>query len=129
MEIQNVEQLLEKISEQVKSMVKTETVIGDEFKLGEYTCKPVVRVGLGYGSGSGKGTSDSKFKKHNSGHGDGVGAGAGLGILPVGFLATKGDEIKFIPAGSKNGLNTLFEKIPDIVEKFADSETKKEESK
>lgn len=129
MEIQNVEQLLEKISEQVKSMIKTETVIGDEFTLGEYTCKPVVRVGVGFGSGSGKGTSNSKFKKNSCEHGDGAAAGAGLGVFPVGFLATKGDEIKFIPAGNKHGLNTLFEKIPDIVEKFADSNEKKEENK
>ena len=50
-----------------------------------------------------------------------------MGIFPVGFLATKGDEITFIPAGNKKGIHTLFEKIPDIVDKF--TEMKEKEAK
>jgi hypothetical protein len=35
----NFEQVFEKVSSSVKDMVNTETVIGDEFKIGEFTCK------------------------------------------------------------------------------------------
>jgi uncharacterized spore protein YtfJ len=57
----NFEQVFEKVSSSVKDMVNTETVIGDEFKIGEFTCKPVIKVGVGYVTGKGEGN----HPKHN----------------------------------------------------------------
>ena len=71
----NVEELLNKVSEQVKSFAKTDLVIGEEFKMGEFTCKPVIRVGVGFGSAGGEGD----HPKHK-GSGTGQGAAAGVGI-------------------------------------------------
>ena len=34
-----VEELLDKISGHLKEMTKTETIIGEEFTMGEYLCK------------------------------------------------------------------------------------------
>lgn len=126
MENSNVEQLLNKLSEHLKSMVKTDTVIGDEFTLGEYTCKPVIKAGFGMAGGSGTGTCSDTKHRHGNNEGTGTGGGAGIGIQPIGFLATRGDEIKFIPSGGKNGLSTLFEKMPDIMDKMMDLKEKKE---
>lgn len=116
----NFKEILEQVSEQVKSMANTKTVIGEEFELGEYKCKPVIKVGLGFGSGSGQvqGSHHQKFK--NKGDGNGTGAGGGVGIAPVGFLVSKGDEIQFISSGAKGGLSTLFEKMPEMMEKCMD---------
>ena len=119
----NVEELLEKISEKVKSFANTDLVIGEEFKIGEFTCKPVIKIGTGFGSGVGTGDPRKSKKKE----GEGGGAGAGIGIVPMGFLVTKGDEISFISAEKKKGLDTLFEKVPDLVEKMADMKEKKAE--
>lgn len=119
----NFENLLDKVSAHVKDMVSTETVLGDEFQLGEYSCRPVIRVGVGFGSGGGHG--DDNPKKC---HGNGGGAGAGIGIMPVGFLAAKKDEITFIPTSGKKGLDTLFEKLPEMMDKFAEMKSKKESS-
>ena len=116
----NVENLLEKVAEQVKGMAKTELVIGEEFKIGDFICKPVIKVATGYGSGMG--TGDSKKSKK----GEGGGAGAAIGVIPVGFLVARGDEISFIATEKKKGLNTLFEKVPDLVEKMVDIKEKKE---
>ena len=118
----NVEELLNKVSEQVKSFAKTDLVIGEEFKIGEYTCKPVIKVGTGFGSGVGVGDQPKGKKK-----GEGGGAGAAIGVIPVGFLVTRGDEISFITAERQKGLHTLLEKVPDLVEKVADIKEKKEE--
>ncbi|MBN1599226.1 MAG: GerW family sporulation protein [Bacteroidales bacterium] len=120
----NVDQLLDKISEHVKSMTKTETVLGEEFQIGNYTCKPVIRIGVGFGSGGGSG--DDPKRKCN---GTGGGAVAGIGISPVGFLVAKGDEISFIPSDKSKGLNALIDKVPDIMEKVADMKHGKEEKK
>ena len=116
----NVENLLDKVAEQVKGMARTELVIGEEFKIGDFICKPVIKVATGYGSGMG--TGDSKKSKK----GEGGGAGAAIGVIPVGFLVARGDEISFIAAEKKKGLNTLFEKVPDLVEKMVDIREKKE---
>ena len=113
-----VEELLDKVSEHVKSLASTETVLGEEFKIGEFTCRPVIKVGTGFGSGAGSG-DDPKGK----GSGTGLGAGAGIGITPLGFLTTKGDEISFIPSDKKTALSSLIEKVPDLVEKMADMKT------
>ncbi len=117
----NYENVFDKVSDNLKNLIKTETIIGEEFKIGEYTCKPVIKVGVGFGSGNGKG---EKGKKNFQGEHNG--AGAGLGISPVGFLATKGNEISFIPANNKNGISSIFEKVPDLVEKIMDMKNDKE---
>lgn len=106
------EQLLEKITDFIKSEAKTETVIGEQFELGKFKCVPVIKVGMGFGSGGGEGI-ENKGKK-----GEGMGAGAGMGIEPIGFLVTRGDEISFLEAGKTHGLAAAFEKVPDLIEKL-----------
>ena len=114
-----VDELLDKVSGHVKDLSDTETILGDEFKLGEYTCRPVIKIATGFGSGSGTG-NDPKKKAGGSG----TGAGAGLAVVPVGFLAAKGDEISFIATDRKTALSSLFEKMPDLVEKVAEMKNK-----
>jgi uncharacterized spore protein YtfJ len=119
-----IEALLDKVSEHVKSLASTETVLGEEFKLGEFTCRPVIKVGTGFGSGVGSGT-EPKTKNQGSGGG----AGAGIAVVPLGFLVTKGDEISFIPSDKKTALSSLLDKVPDLVEKVAEMKNKEKEEK
>lgn len=116
-----VEELLGKITEHIKTLATTSTVVGEEFQLGEFSCKPVIKIGTGFGSGAGGG-DNPKIK----GRGEGGGAGAALGIMPLGFLVSRGDEISFIAVDKKSGLTTLFEKVPDLIEKMAAMKEKKE---
>jgi uncharacterized spore protein YtfJ len=114
-----IDELLDKVSEHVKSLARTETVLGEEFKIGEFTCRPVIKVGTGFGSGAGTG-EEAKTKNK----GTGGGAGAGVGIVPLGFLTARGSEISFIAVDKKTALSTLFEKVPDLVEKMAEMKNK-----
>ncbi len=108
----NLEDMLNKVIDQLRSVAKTETVIGESFKLGEFECVPVVKVGMGFGSGGAGGESDKK------GGGKGGGAGAGIGIEPIGFLVTKDDEISMVSVSRSKGLQSIFEKVPDLIEKM-----------
>ena len=117
-----VEDLLDKVSEHLKSLASTDTVIGEEFTMGEYTCKPVIKVGTGFGSGVHSGELAKKYQ----GKGTGGGVGAGIGVIPVGFLVTKKDEISFIPTDKKSALSSLIDKVPDLVEKITEMKEKKE---
>jgi uncharacterized spore protein YtfJ len=112
----NLNEALEKITDFLKSEVKTETIIGQQFTLGEFTCVPVMSVGLGFGGGGGEGRVHDK----NDTEGTGSGAGGGMGMGPVGFLVTKGSDIQFISTHSSKGLSAAFEKLPEIIEKFMD---------
>ncbi len=114
----DIENLLDKVSDHVKSLASTETILGEEFTLGEFTCRPVIKVGTGFGSGAGSG-KDPKSTSPAGG-----GAGAGIGITPLGFLTTKGDQIYFIPSDKKTPLSSLIDKVPDLVEKVADMKNK-----
>lgn len=120
----NLEESVKQLTDFLKSEAKTETVVGQSFQLGEFTCVPVIRfgMGLGYGGGEGKGNQQGKA----NGEGIGGGAGGGLGLDPIGFLATRGDQISFIPTHNSKGLSAAFEKLPDVLEKMFD---KKKEQK
>ena len=117
----NFDELIGKITDFIKTEANTETVIGEQFVLGEFKCVPVIKVGMGFGSGGGEGV-EPKAKKM-----EGVGAGAGVGIEPIGFLVTKGKEISFLEAGKAHGLSAAFEKMPEMIEKIYDKRSKKEE--
>lgn len=114
----NFDDVLVKVTEFLRTEARTETVVGKEFKLGEFTCVPVIRVGLGFGYGGGEGGDE----KH--GHGEGSGAGAGIGVEPLGFLVTRESEISFVPSKRSSGLSAAFEKLPDVLEKFLEGKGK-----
>ncbi|MEO9870588.1 GerW family sporulation protein [Ekhidna sp.] len=117
----HIEELLEQITKFIKSEATTDTIMGDLFKLGQFECVPVIRVGMGFGSGAGGG------KAPKSSEGEGGGAGGGMGIEPIGFLVTKDDEISFIGVSkSSKGIAAAFEKIPDLVEKMISKKEKEE---
>jgi uncharacterized spore protein YtfJ len=118
----NLEEMLNKVLDQLSSMAKTATVSGEPFKLGEFTCVPVIKIGIGFGSGGGGGEADNKGNK-------GGGAGAGFGMEPIGFLVSKGDEISMISVSRSKGLQSIFEKVPDLVEKILDSRKEKGKEK
>lgn len=116
---ENLNEVLGKLTEFLKNEVKTETVIGQQFNLGEFTCVPVIGVGIGFGAGGGEGTAPKQM-----GQGSGAGGGAGIGMGPIGFLVTKGDKIQFIPSRQPSGLGAAFEIIPDLLGKYFDKKEK-----
>jgi len=119
----NLEETVKQFTEFLKTEAKTETVIGQTFQLGDFTCVPVIKfgLGLGYGSGEGSGGRNDKVR----GEGTGGGAGGGMGVVPIGFLVTRGDQISFISTHVTKGLGHIFEKVPDLLEKMVEK-TKKE---
>lgn len=106
--------LLEQVTTFMEKEARTETIVGKPFKLGEYDCIPVVRLGMGFGTGGGEGDAPK------AGHGEGVGAGAGMGLEPIGFLVARGGEITFVGTKTNRGLAAAFEKVPDLLNKFMD---------
>ena len=59
------DRLLTQVTSFMEKEARTETVIGKAFKLGNYDCIPVVRIGMGFGTGGGEGDAPK------AGHGEG----------------------------------------------------------
>lgn len=119
----NLDETVKQLTDFLKTEAKTETVVGQSFQLGEFTCVPVIRFGIGLGYGGGEGHGDAPGK--GKGEGVGGGAGGGMGVEPIGFLTTRGDQISFIQTRTSKGLSAAFEKVPDLLEKMINK--KKEE--
>jgi uncharacterized spore protein YtfJ len=114
----NINEMLGTITEFLKNEVQTQTLVGKEFKLGEYTCVPVIAVGMGFGAGGGNG------KDPKSSLGEGSAAGAGIGMSAIGFLASRGAEIQFISTKTSKGISAAIEKVPDLLEKYMETSGK-----
>ena len=106
------EKMLDQLTKFIQQEARTETVVGKPFTLGKFECIPIIQLGLGFGTGGGEGDAPK------TGHGEGVGLGAGMGIQPIGFLASRGDQISFIGTNTNKGLAAAFEKVPDLLNKF-----------
>lgn len=119
----NLNEVLGKMTEFLKTEAKTETIIGQQFKLGEYTCVPIMHIGLGFGGGGGEGKGGAKGK--GEGEGFGSAGAAGIGMGPVGFLVSRNTEIRFIPTHSTTGLGAAIERLPELVDKYLDQSKKK----
>jgi uncharacterized spore protein YtfJ len=114
------DELIRQITEFIRNEAKTETVVGEPFKLGAFECVPVIKVGMGFGSGGGEG-AETRDKK-----GQGMGAGAGMGIEPIGFLVSRGEEIEFLEAGKAHGLSAAVEKLPSMIERIYENRNREE---
>lgn len=117
----DINETVNQLTDFLKQEAKTETVVGKEFKLGEFTCVPVMRLGLGLGYGGGEGHDDKKG-------GEGMGGGAGFGMDPIGFLVSRGSEISFVPSRHQSGFSKAMERIPDVLEKFVSARGKEKTS-
>jgi uncharacterized spore protein YtfJ len=105
------EEIIGKLMEELRTVAKTETIIGKEFQVGDFTLIPVSRISLGFGGGGGKGSEEKKA-------GEGSGGGGGVVVTPIAFIAIKGGEITFHGLKAGGTLSALFEQLPELTEKF-----------
>ena len=62
-------EIIGKLMEEFKTVAKTETILGQEIKVGEFTLIPVSKISLGVGAGGGKGTGKQKEDEGGGGGG------------------------------------------------------------
>lgn len=109
--------------EKIRSMVDSNTMIGDPIVCGDGTTViPVSKVSLGFASG-GSDLPTRTSKEYFAG-----GAGAGMSVKPVGFLVVHDGEVRMVPVPSGGG-NTLVDMIPGVVDKISGLFKKKKDEK
>ncbi len=103
--------LIRSLLEGFKAVAKTETIVGEGIKVGEYTLLPVSRVSLGIGAGAG-----AQQIKVSGGSG-GMGGG-GICVVPIAFLVVKEGEVSILNLRSGGAMmETFFGRFPEMVEK------------
>lgn len=91
---------------QLKSFVKSETVFGEPYIVGEVTMIPVnsVKVGFGFGAGDTKGLDSS-------------GGGGGVLLTPVAFIVVKDGDVS-IHSLSAGTIENVLDKAPETLERL-----------
>jgi uncharacterized spore protein YtfJ len=104
------QEILKSLVGELKSLAKTETIVGAPFSVGEFTVIPISRVSLGVGAGGGTGGQKDAT-------GEGGGGGGGIRIQPVALVSARGGELNVHMLGRGAAFTNTFEKMPDLVEK------------
>ena len=115
---------MESIMENLKTMVNSNSVIGDPITTPDgTTIIPVSKVSYGFGTGGG----DANSKTNASAFG--AGGGGGITVTPVAFLSVKDGVVKMIQVEPFiSSVDRVIEKVPDMMVKVGDFlDDKKEE--
>ena len=103
--------LIKTLLEGFRAVAKTETIVGEGIKAGEFTVLPVSKISLGIGAGAG--TEQIKATGGRGGAG-----GGGICVEPIAFLVVKEREVSIINLRRMPAMvEAFFGKIPDILEK------------
>ena len=103
--------LIKALLEGFKAVAKTETIVGEGIKAGEFTVLPVSKISLGIGAGAG--TQQIKASGGSGGAG-----GGGICVEPIAFLVIKDGEVSVLNLRRMPAMiEAFFGKIPDMMEK------------
>ncbi len=100
--------------EKFEKFIKSQTIIGQEIKIGEVTIIPIASVTLAIGGGGG-----------NESAGDGAGIAAKA--TPTALLVVTGSDVKLIPIRKGSSFESLLENVPNLIEKIAEKSNEKKE--
>jgi len=103
--------LIKTLLDGFKAVAKTETIVGEGIKVGEYMVLPVSKISLGIGAGAG--TEQIKTTGGSGGAG-----GGGICVKPIAFLVVKEGEVSILNLRTMPAMmEAFFGKIPDMMEK------------
>ena len=111
-----IEGLMDVTLEKIKSMVDSNTIIGNPINMPDGTLiLPVSKVSFGFASGG------SDFPSKTSKQLFGGGGGAGVSISPIAFLVVRGNSVRMLQlADTSNSVDRAIGMMPEMVDKGAD---------
>jgi uncharacterized spore protein YtfJ len=116
--------ILKDLVGELKSLAKTETIVGAPVTAGEFTIIPISRVSLGVGAGGGTGEAGKK-----SSTGEGGGGGGGIRVTPVALVAIHGSDFSVHMLGRGASIGHTMQKMPEFLEGLLDRWQARKEKK
>jgi len=106
--------LIKTLLEGFKAVAKTETIVGEGIKAGEFTVLPISKISLGIGAGAGT-------EQIKASGGGGSAGGGGICVEPIAFLVIRDGEVSVLNLRRMPAMvEAFFGKIPDMLEKAVD---------
>ena len=111
-----IEGLMDVTLEKIKSMVDSNTIIGNPINMPDGTLiLPVSKVSFGFASGG------SDFPSKTSKQLFGGGGGAGVSISPIAFLVVRGNSVRMLQlADTSNSVDRAIGMMPEMVDKITE---------
>ncbi len=111
-----IEGLMDVTLEKIKSMVDSNTIIGNPINMPDGTLiLPVSKVSFGFASGG------SDFPSKTSKQLFGGGGWSGVSISPIAFLVVRGNSVRMLQlADTSNSVDRAIGMMPEMVDKVAD---------
>lgn len=110
----NIKENVNTLFERFESFIKSQTIIGQEIKVGNVTIIPMASISFGLGAGGGQG------KDSNGNGGDGGGSGMFAKATPTALLVVTGDDVNLVPIRKGSSFEGLLESVPALVDKLKD---------
>lgn len=106
--------------EKIKTLVETNTVVGDPIYIGSISIIPVSKVSVGFVVGGGE-YSDKSTRRVANHYPMTGGTGGGMSISPVGFLINTDGDIKYVDVEDKSAYQAtlnLINKLTGLIPSF-----------
>ncbi|MDD5089987.1 MAG: spore germination protein GerW family protein [Candidatus Wallbacteria bacterium] len=119
-----LDNLVKTMLEELKSTIRSETIIGEPITVGDVTIIPVTKISFGFGAGGESGNQKNGF---------GGGSGGGASVEPVAFIVITGGDARILPLKTGGGgwdrlLDPeLYKKIKKTLDKLMGAEEEKQE--
>jgi uncharacterized spore protein YtfJ len=104
----NISELLQGIVAELRTIARSETVVGNPVTVGDRTVIPITKISVGFGVGGGEGSQNDK------GSGFGGGGGGGVLVEPAVFLVLEPGKVSVIPARKEGALGSILQAAPEV---------------
>ena len=124
-----INELMSTTMEKIKTMMDSNTIIGEPIQTGDVTLIPVSKLSFGLVGGG----SDFVTKNQNPGMDNtfGGGSGASAKLEPVAFVIIRGESVKLLPVAPPPATTAdrIIETVPEVVDKVTAFIEKQQEKK
>ena len=124
-----INDLMSTTMDKIRTMVDSNTIIGEPIHAEGVTLIPVSRLSFGFaGGGSDFTTKNQKPTAENS---FGGGSGASARLEPVAFLVIRGETVRLLPVAPPPGttVDRVIEMVPEVLDKVTAFIEKQQEKK
>jgi uncharacterized spore protein YtfJ len=115
----SIHQLVQKLLEGVRTLSRSETVIGEPLQAGEATIIPVHRLRVGFAAGT---AELSGQQNGETGQGGGQGVGGTVRVEPIAVIAIGRDgapRLLTVEPEGADGWQGLLNQLPDVAQRVA----------
>lgn len=112
----NINGVMDSTIDKIRSMVDSETIVGEPIVVNNITIIPVSKLSFGFASGGSDFPSKTTGKSMFGG-----GGGAGATVSPVVFIVVKGNEVKLLPVvNTVSAIDSAVNAIPELAQKLTE---------